>query len=64
MTLEMELQDFGFALLDFCLALVQYVLTMPQFFPFGMVMYILCHCMLEVCNLLFDFTGVSIKKLP
>ena len=28
-------------------------------FPFGMVMYILCYCMLEVCDLLFkfDFTG-------
>lgn len=27
------------------------------FLHFGMVIYILCHRMLEVCNLLFDFTG-------
>lgn len=25
--------------------------------PFGMVMYILCYCMLGVYNLHFDFTG-------
>ena len=38
------------------LALVQYFLTMPPSLPFGKVMYILCHCMVEVCSLLFDFT--------
>lgn len=27
-------------------------------------MYILCHCMLEVCNLVFAFIGITIKRLP
>lgn len=29
---------------------------MPPSLPFGKGMYILCHCMVEVCSLLFDFT--------
>ena len=29
---------------------------------FGMVMYILCHCMLEVCDLFF-FIGITFKIL-
>lgn len=32
----------------------------PHYDPtllFGMVMYILCHCVGEVCDLLFDFSG-------
>jgi hypothetical protein len=36
--------------------LVQYFPTTLPFF-LGIVMYILCHYMLEVCNLLSDFTG-------
>lgn len=50
----------------FCLALIHYFFTMFPFSPFGMIMFILCHCMLEVCNLLFDFdfVGVAIKSLP
>ena len=44
--------DWEFAQLGFGLALVQYFLTM---LPLGMVMYVLCYCMLEVCNLLFHF---------
>lgn len=39
--------------------LVQYFLTMPLFFPFGMGMYIQFHCTLGVCNLSFDFTGAD-----
>lgn len=42
--------------LEFALALVQYFPTTLPFF-LGIVMYILCHYMLEVCNLLSDFTG-------
>jgi len=30
---------------------------------FGMLMFTLCYFMLRVCNLLFDFTGVTIKRL-
>lgn len=47
----MEPQDLLFTLLGFILALIQYFLTMPQFLPFGMVMYVLCHCILEICNI-------------
>jgi hypothetical protein len=37
------------------LALFQNFLIMLPLLSFGMVMYILCHCMLKVCNLIFDF---------
>lgn len=60
----MELQDLQFALLGCCLALVQYFLSVAQFLPFGMAMYILCHCMWEARNLLSDFTAsVTVKRL-
>lgn len=38
------------ALLVFGLALVHYALS-----SFEMVIYILCHCMMEVCDVPFDF---------
>lgn len=56
LTLDMEMQNFEFALLTFGLALVQCFHTM---LPFGMVIYILCHCMLEVCYGLFYFDFTS-----
>lgn len=59
LTSDMELWDSVFALVGFSFALV---LTMP-FLPLGTA-YILCHYMLEICNLLFHFTGVTIKKFP
>jgi hypothetical protein len=34
-------------------ALVLFFLTGLPSFPFGTVIYILCHCFLEVCDLLF-----------
>lgn len=48
-------QELEFALLAFSLVLVQ---ASPQYDlipPFGMVVHILCHYVLEVCNFLFDF---------
>lgn len=39
----------------FHLSLAQDILTMLHFLPFEMVTYVLCHCMLELCDLLFDF---------
>lgn len=27
-------------------------------------MYIISHCVLEFCHLLFDFTGFTVKSLP
>lgn len=47
-------QNLEFALLVFCLALVQYFLTVFPFLPFRMEIVILCHCLLEVCDLRFD----------
>lgn len=41
--------------LVFTFALVQYFLAILPFLHFGMVMYILCHYMLEVFDMLFDF---------
>lgn len=65
LTSDMELQSLEFAQQVFGLALVQYFLTMFPFPHFRMVMYILCHYMLEVCNLLyyFDFTGDYISEI-
>ena len=53
------MQSLEFAQLAFGLVVVQYFLTVLPSLCFGMVMYILCHYMLEVCDLLFDcnFTG-------
>ena len=53
----MDKQSLKFVQVIFCLSLVQYFLTILSFLPFGMVMYILCQCLLEVCALLFDFIG-------
>lgn len=55
LTSDMELQNMKFAKLVVSLALVQYFITMPLFILLGMVIYILSHCILEVCGLLFDF---------
>lgn len=52
LTSAMEMQSMEFAQLVFSLVLIQYFLTVLLF---GMVMYILCHYMLEVCNFLFWF---------
>jgi hypothetical protein len=38
-----ELQDFLFALLSFCLALVSFFLVILLFLPGGMEMFTLCH---------------------
>lgn len=43
-----ELQDLMFVLLHFGLALIQPFLSMPQFLPFGVGMYIMCQCMLRL----------------
>jgi len=54
----MEMQFVGFPA-GFSLALAQYFLTVFPSLPFGTTMHILCHYILEVCDLLFhfDFTG-------
>lgn len=36
--------------------------SFAPFPPFAMVLYILSHRMLEVCNLTFAFTGVTVKR--
>jgi hypothetical protein len=48
LTLYMELKDLVFALLEFGLVLLKYFLTISLLAPFGMVMYNLCHYILEV----------------
>lgn len=60
--LDTWIQNLEFALLVFSLALVQYFLTMLLL---GMVMYILNHYMMELCDLLFyfDFIGDHILKI-
>ena len=66
LTSHMEMESLEFAQLVCSLALVQYFLTMLPSLHFGMVMYILCHYMLEVCDLLFDLDfhrGITGKKL-
>lgn len=51
-TPETKPQDLESAPLGFSLALVRYSLTMPQWLLYGMAVYILCHCMVEVHILL------------
>ena len=55
----MEMQSVEFAQLVFSPALAQNFLTGLPLLPFGTAMYTLCHCMLEVCDLLsyFGFKG-------
>ena len=56
LTSDMKMQSLEFAHMVFNLVLVQYF---PTTLSFGTVMYILCHCILEVNDLSFnfDFTG-------
>ena len=65
LTSDMEMQNMEFSLMVFSLTLAQYLFIMLLFVPFGMVICILHHCILEICGLLFyfDFTGVTIKRL-
>jgi hypothetical protein len=54
LTPDTERQSLEFSWLSFGLALVQYFLAvLPS--PFVMVLYILRHCMLEVCDMLILF---------
>ena len=59
------MENLVFTLLGFVLDLVRHFLTVLHFLPSGVEMYILCHCMLEVCNLLFDFDfkGDIVKRV-
>lgn len=58
--LDTELQSWTFSVLTFALDLVQSFLTMPSFLHFGGV----CYCMLEICNLFFNVTGLIGNRLP
>lgn len=55
LALGVEIQSLELAPLVFGLALVQYLLTVFPFFPLGIAMCILCYCMSEVRDLLFNF---------
>lgn len=58
-----ELQGLELAALGVDLALVRYFLTIPPFFSFGMVMYILSHCTLKICIFLcFLVLQITIKR--
>ena len=52
LTSVMEIQSLEFAQLVLGFALVQYFISVLPSLTFGIVMYIMCHCMLEVCDLL------------
>ena len=51
--------EFGLCPAGFGLGMVQYFLTVFLSLHFGVVMYILCHDMLKVCDLLFDFDFIE-----
>lgn len=59
-------KELGFFPVGFFLTLVLYFLTMAPFLPLGMT-YILCHCMLNVCDLCllvgFVLYGDTVKRL-
>lgn len=50
LTLDMKIQSLEFAQVVSYLILVQYFHTMVPLLLFGMLMCILCHCILEVCK--------------
>lgn len=54
---DTELQDLEFALVGFDHVLIQYFLIVPFSSLLEWMLYILCHCMLEVYNLLFFLYG-------
>ena len=55
LTSDLEMQSLEFALLVLGLVLVQYLLAILRFVASGMLMYILCPCVLEVWDLGFYF---------
>lgn len=59
-TADMELHDIEFSQLGFSPALVHYFLTTPCF-SFGTVIYIQCHCVLEVYNIFFNLQGIKLR---
>lgn len=59
--LRREMQSLESTLLVFNFALFQYFFTMLPFFYFGIVIYILCHCILQVCHLLFISHGINVR---
>lgn len=59
MALVVELQDLDFAVFSVHLAFTHCFFAMPLFLSFGMVIDILCHCVLKVCNMLFDYILTS-----
>lgn len=61
LTLCREMQSLESTLLVFNLALFQYFFTMLPFLYFGIVIYILCHCILQVCDLLFILHGLNVR---
>jgi hypothetical protein len=63
--LDMNLQDLVFALWISGLVFVCSFLAIFLFLPFGMGMFALCHCILEVYSFFFDFLqGLTAKSLP
>jgi hypothetical protein len=55
LALDMKVQSLEFALLVLGCPLVHHFLIVFLFLPFGTAMFILCHCLLEVCYPLFNF---------
>jgi hypothetical protein len=54
---ETEVTGFSVSLLGFGLYLLCPFIVI-LFFSFGLAMLTLNHCILEICNFFFDFTGV------
>jgi hypothetical protein len=53
----MDLQVFMFALLGFCHTLVQSLLSLSPFLLIVRRMFTVGHSIIEICNLVFYFTG-------
>lgn len=65
LTSDMEMQNVEIAQWVFSLSLTQYFLTVIPSLRFGKVMYISCHCMLQVCDLFLILIsqGIIVKRL-
>lgn len=62
LTSDIHVESYTFAQLDFCLALVQYFITMFPFIHAETVMYSLCHDEWGVCDPLFDFDFTKLSS--
>lgn len=63
---DMEMQGLECSLLVLLMSSISSLCSLSFLLEWRIVMYVLCHCVLKVCDLLFyfAFTEVTVKRLP